>query len=633
MAQIGIRTKIQFLVIMVILLPALAIGTYLYVDTETILANQVLAKQEGLFIQVTERVNQLFIGCRNDLNHLASLPLIVDYCLNKRYGLNEEALVVRTQLEELFGKMLAGNKAYHSVSFRSPDGTNHLIVANSQADDHELSICMSSETTYSAEGIRFIENFHDKLPVYAYEAKVLNPSEKNLLAIVTIIIRPKAVTDVIRSASAALRGGSYGLVSSDKRVIFGQQTNSLKKPISAYRYELTNGWAATLDVDYAYLMAPLGNFRRRALLYLAIALVVGLVLSAMGAKRITDPLVKMGLISTRIAKGDFEPPSHANSSMDYEVQQLWENMHDMAASLMDYKDRIEAYISELKTTQNQLVHAEKLSALGLLVAGVAHELNNPMSGLVSSARVIEKSLTRDEPNMGMATKHTGLILLHLQHMQGIVRALHDYSRYSETQPTMTLDLNNIISDALLIIQHQTKRRKFESELSATKPIAGDPVSLKQVVVNLIVNAAEATEPGEAVSVRCWDDTFLEDDIYFTGYSRRRRNDNSEQAFYRQRLLDGVLRRTKAEGVEPGAPCVCMSVFDEGEGIEPDVFLRIFDPFFTTKPEGQGTGLGLSVVLGIVESHRGVIRVDSHKDKGTTFILKFPVVLEQGGEPS
>ncbi|HZQ69249.1 MAG TPA: ATP-binding protein [Terriglobales bacterium] len=237
-------------------------------------------------------------------------------------------------------------------------------------------------------------------------------------------------------------------------------------------------------------------------------------------------------------------------------------------------------ITERVDLEAQLSQADKLSSIGLLAAGVAHEVNTPLAVISSYSQMLAKQLQGDPQKSGLLEKITRQSF----RASEIVNNLLNFSRTSTTEFT-GVDINKIITDTLALLEHQfkTSRVSVQDELCQHLPlITGNPGRLQQVFLNLFMNARDAMPSG------------------------------------------GTLRISTANG-----DGVSVVVSDTGSGIAQEHINRIYDPFFTTKTaprEGQnrGTGLGLSVTYGIIQEHSGKIRVESHPGEGTTFYLDFPL---------
>src|SRR6202521_4435050 len=237
-------------------------------------------------------------------------------------------------------------------------------------------------------------------------------------------------------------------------------------------------------------------------------------------------------------------------------------------------------ITERIELEAQLSQADKLSSIGLMAAGVAHEVNTPLAVISSYAQMLSKQLQGDQQKGALLEKITRQTF----RASEIVNSLLNFSRTSGTEFT-AVDVNKIISDTLALLEHQFKvmRIKVQDERSAHVPmINGNAGRLQQVFLNLFLNAKDAMANG------------------------------------------GTLRIATTNG-----DSVSVMVADTGSGIAQEHIHRIYDPFFTTKTsprEGQarGTGLGLSVTCGIIQEHAGKIRVESRSGEGTTFYLDFPL---------
>jgi PAS domain S-box-containing protein len=237
-------------------------------------------------------------------------------------------------------------------------------------------------------------------------------------------------------------------------------------------------------------------------------------------------------------------------------------------------------ITERVELESQLSQADKLSSIGLLAAGVAHEVNTPLAVISSYTQMLAKQLQGDTQKSGLLEKITRQTF----RASEIVNNLLNFSRTSGTE-FANVDINKIITDTLALLEHQFKVSKItvESELTPhISPILGNPGRLQQVFLNLFLNAKDAMAGGGKLTVAT----------------------------------------TNGE-------VISVRVSDTGSGIAPEHIQRIYDPFFTTKAspkEGQnrGTGLGLSVTYGIIQEHAGKIRVESNQGAGTTFALDFPL---------
>jgi PAS domain S-box-containing protein len=239
---------------------------------------------------------------------------------------------------------------------------------------------------------------------------------------------------------------------------------------------------------------------------------------------------------------------------------------------------------ELEAAQAQLVHSEKIASLGRMSAGVAHEINNPLAGILIYAELLQRELANDAAHR----ENIEVIINQTMRCQQIVRRLLDFSRQSLGEQKL-FDANDIIHRCVELISHQAFFHDITviQELDPFLPqIVGDPGQLQQVFSNLLLNAADA--------------------------------------------MNGQGRITITSRPTPQRDGIILTFTDTGCGIAPEIRDKIFEPFFTTKSPGKGTGLGLSIVYGVIQRHGGTITADSPRGKGTTFTIRMPLeALDHG----
>jgi two-component system NtrC family sensor kinase len=255
--------------------------------------------------------------------------------------------------------------------------------------------------------------------------------------------------------------------------------------------------------------------------------------------------------------------------------------HAENRGLLDGLERkVEERTAALKEAQRQVVETEKLASLGQLSASIAHEINNPLSGILTFSRLLIKNL--EEGPVGEPTRHASIKSLKLiaretERCRVIVRNLLDFAR-SKPPEVKEVDLDEVFREALSLTAHKLELTGIavESSLSGEARLAGDFGQLRQALVNLVLNACDAMPQGG-------------------------------------RLRVGTRVR---EGGELEA-----EVRDSGCGIPPEALQKVFDPFYTTKE--MGTGLGLPVVRGVAEKHGGRIEIESEPGAGTAVRLILP----------
>jgi signal transduction histidine kinase len=236
---------------------------------------------------------------------------------------------------------------------------------------------------------------------------------------------------------------------------------------------------------------------------------------------------------------------------------------------------VKQQMTELKRTQAQLVQSTKLAAIGELAANIAHEINNPLTTVLGFASFIAERLPADDPTR----EELGLIQEEASRARDIVRDLLQFSRQRDFMPEPA-DINTVLEQVVGMVRRQGALNTVtvtEAYVPDLPMIEMDVPRIKQVFLNIINNAVYAMKDGGSLTI----------------------------------------------GTAAAGEGVRVAFADSGPGIAPDILGRIFDPFFTTKPEVSGTGLGLSVSLGIVQSHGGTIDVQSEVGKGTTFTVTLP----------
>jgi signal transduction histidine kinase len=266
--------------------------------------------------------------------------------------------------------------------------------------------------------------------------------------------------------------------------------------------------------------------------------------------------------------------------LNYLERQMESNREILALN-----NELNEYIERLQTTQQQLIQAAKLSSIGELSAGVAHELNNPLSGVLIYTRLMKEKLAKNTIDKQQLENNLTKIESAIDYTSGIVRGLLDFARQSE--PLLRpVTVGRAIDKALSLVEHEPSIKLIEvvrEEAPELPLVVADFNQLVQVFVNLLVNAIQAMHDGGRLTIRT--------------------------------------------GMENG--WVKMSVSDTGGGIPPENMERLFTPFFTTKEDLKGVGLGLAVSHGIIERHGGRIEARSEVGQGSTFTVFLPAYREDG----
>jgi signal transduction histidine kinase len=306
------------------------------------------------------------------------------------------------------------------------------------------------------------------------------------------------------------------------------------------------------------------------------------------------PIKRLVKIADHFEDTDF--PSMMTESDRNEVAHLSIALNRMLKRLADHKERLEAQIrsleaayEELKQAREEVLRSEKLSSLGQLAAGVAHEVGNPIGAILGYTGLLMDHMA-DNPE---AMDYLKRIEKEVTRTDTIVRELLDFSRPSPSEPA-PVDVNLLITESTSFLARQRLMApiKIETELEdGISKVWADANQLKQVLVNLMLNAGDAMEQGGSLTMA-------------------------------SRLVSPVSEG--ADSDEHPSGYIEIAVSDTGKGIAAAERNKIFDPFYTTKPPGKGTGLGLAISLRIIETFGGSIHVESTEGKGSTFTVKLPV---------
>ena len=307
-------------------------------------------------------------------------------------------------------------------------------------------------------------------------------------------------------------------------------------------------------------------------------------------RNLWKPLGEILEMVRQVRKGDLN--LRASTPRSVEVAPLVESMAQLAGELREMRESLERKVAErtsaLEAAQKQLVQAAKLSAVGQLVSGVAHEVNNPLTSILGFAEIL-----LDNPAMeARERKHLETIRREAVRLKGVVAGLSSFARRAP-QHVARIDLRGVVQRMVELREYQLKAEDIRLHFHPpAEPVwaDGDPDRLLQVLFNLVLNSEQAIQARGSGG-----------DIWL------------------------------ACGCENGEAQVV--VRDNGTGMQPEVMERMFEPFFTTKPVGQGTGLGLSVSLGIIEQHQGRIVAEGRWGEGTTMRVLLPAAEPPETSPS
>jgi two-component system, NtrC family, sensor kinase len=305
-------------------------------------------------------------------------------------------------------------------------------------------------------------------------------------------------------------------------------------------------------------------------------MVIALLVASMLANGIVRPVRDIVKASEKLAKGSMDAMVEVDPNASGELAELSRTFNSMVRSIAERDER-------LQESAKKITESKKLATLGQLAAGIAHEINNPLGGIVMYSHMLKEDLVKEQNR-----ENVEKIAHEADRCKTIVKGLLDFARQTKPERTES-SINHVMNEVVALLEQQAifHNIKIVRELSPSVPlIEVDVGQMQEVLMNLVLNAAQA--------------------------------------------MDGEGTLTLKTGLSEDASYVEIEVRDTGPGIPPDKIDKIFEPFYTTKEVGRGTGLGLSIAYGIVERHHGSISVESEVGVGTTFLVRLPVPPTEPG---
>jgi two-component system NtrC family sensor kinase len=324
---------------------------------------------------------------------------------------------------------------------------------------------------------------------------------------------------------------------------------------------------------------------RASFIFLGITLagvILSILITLFISRNISTSIGNLAAAAKQLANGNLE--AKAKKTSNDEIGELADTFNLMATALKDRDDKIKEF------TKKKIMESERLALIGQLSANVAHDLNNPLQGIVTYSYL----LLEDESSKPEAKDNLQKIVVQANRCRDIIRGLLDFSRQKKPDKTLC-NINNLLQGCISLVEKQAQFQNIKViiNLDENLPmVVLDPSQVERVFLNLIINAAEA--------------------------------------------MDGNGQLTLSTQLNRENNSVEIKVQDTGHGISDENMEKIFDPFFTTKETGHGVGLGLAISFGIVKEHNGNISVESILGEGTTFTVSFPLTkmtagIENGSE--
>lgn len=381
-----------------------------------------------------------------------------------------------------------------------------------------------------------------------------------------------------------------------RRLVLGSKNDSLRRyspsgedlELVIATSEAARGWTVVAEQLASNAFATSTRMRSRIIYFLGLGILAGMAVGLILARRIVRPIAELLDGALELAKGNFSFKLPVTGRD--ELGQLSEAFNHMGAEIAkrdgeirawneDLQNRVKEHTHDLREAQQQLIQSQKIAAVTALGAGIAHEINNPLTGVIGLTQIImaDPEINRNEEHM--ETLRT--IEREALRVKGIVRSLLTLSQEYAGEGFSPLDLKEVLEESLEVVQTEMKKRGIEIERDCEEDIPqvlGNKTQLQQVFLHLMDNARIAMPKGGKLRLAMWS-------------------------------VDGQL--------------VKVSVADTGRGIPPENMEKIVDPFFTTKDNWKSEGLGLTVAFRIVEKHNGTIKPMSEVGVGTTMLVTLP----------
>lgn len=510
-------------------------------------------------------------------------------CVLIAYGGFLTYMTVRTQRNEIFAEATQGTLRLANTIRRS---TRQAMLHSRREDVHKM-----IEEVGQQEGIEHVRILN-KQGVIVYSA---DPSEINL-----VVDRKEEACNRCHEAEEPLERLETSERSRDFPTDRGTRTLAAIDVIynepscwsaACHAHPQTQNLLGVVDIGVSLEEADarVAQTTRDAIVFGSVSTVVICGLVGLFIHRfVSRPVGRLLECTRRVAQGDLTCAIEATGDdeighLGRSFTQMTEDLRKARRELRDWAHRLEEEVEhktrDLKLAQAQVIRSEKLSSIGLLAAGVAHELNSPLTGILTFAHLLARRIPDGSPER----EDLDVIVSQTERCATIIQQLLDFSRESSPEKK-SQDVHVVLERAVALVKHQALFHNIEirRDLAPNLPqVLMDAGQMQQVFLNLLVNAGEAMPTGGHLTIQT--------------------------------------RATTSAALSPSAAgdAVQIVLSDTGVGIAPEHLDKIFDPFFTSKDVGQGTGLGLAVSYGIIERHGGTITVESTPGEGTTFTITLP----------
>ncbi len=602
--KFSISLKLLLLILPLICLPVAIVG-YFSFQTSVERVNRLVRHEQMVQVRATAaEINDIFYYCRMDLETIASLPVLEDYHNARAFRLNAEAEFNHDNIIRLFKNFIARKGYYFQIRYIDHMGQELIKVRKSGPQKDHFNL--KSQSFYAKArdagktGIFISDILYSthRSGFSIYWAKAIFSGLREFAGVVVIDIDYEKIIRKVIDIQVGEKGYAF-LVDQFGRSIAHPRFEpfkyhldnypdaSLKKLVmkmmtgasewKSYFFEGNQKVAAFAPIPIMNwslaVTIPIDELRKEALAIRSRVIqtvLITLLFAVAGITILTYYLLKpvrtLAAATNRISGGD----------LGHEIPiQSGDELGDLTRSF-------NRMVKNLARTQNELIRSEKLISLGRLSAGVAHEIRNPLNAMKGAIVYIQRQ-RKDDP---LIHEYTQLVSEEIDRLSQFVNEFLYFARQAVPKPVST-DLNKLIVSTQALFEKQAGEHdiRFHNRLAPNLPMMNvDPSQIEQVLVNVLINAMDAMADGG--------------DITFSSrlLKKQEESDNGER--------------------------VRITIQDNGIGISEEHLQNIFDPFFSTKD--GGTGLGLPLSLGIVESHGGKISISSQEGAGTAVVVELPV---------
>jgi signal transduction histidine kinase len=599
----SIFIKLLAVILPLVCVPIATVG-YFSVAASVERVNRLVRQEQILKLEAAaQRIDNLFANCRIDLETLSRLPTLEDYHLARSFRLEAEAGFNRDNIAKIFNDFRLRTPHYYRIVLLDADarelvevGADGITPEPGQGGDYEFVVRIGA----LADGEAYFSPVVRAVGREGYVIRAVRPFFTGLgerAGTVMIELDFERIMQFVGSIQVGEEGYGF-LIDGEGRAIahpfyapyeFGPEkypdksvadlTEAMlsgetgwknyffegKEKVAAYAPIPSMGWSMAVTIPIEEFRAEAQAVRTRVIQVVILALILTIAGVSILSYNLLRPVRRLVEATDRLARGELDSEIPVRSGD--ELGELTQSFNRM--------------VRNLERTRDELVRSEKLISLGRLSAGVAHEIRNPLNAMKGAIVHLRRRRAGDE----LIDEFTSLVLEEIDRLNRFVTDFLYFARQSPPRPVPT-DLNRLVRSTRSLFDEQAREKgiMFHSNLDPDLPPAPvDPYQMEQVLVNVIVNALEAMPHGGGVTVST--------SVLHTGEADDRR-------------------------------WVRIAIHDSGEGIPDEAAKSVFDPFFTTKE--SGTGLGLPISLGIVESHGGVFRIESRDGQGATVFIELPL---------